>query len=95
VSRGRVAIYGEFDQYVSLSRAKWLVSAHRARFLPSGHLQILHGRAHAEPGTAPTEAGNGPPVRWTSYSGCQAQRKLAGPWSFGWRMNGGAINRGS
>lgn len=93
MSKFRVRVEGEPQQYVSLSRARWLVAARRARFLSSGNLQILYGTAHSEPGSAHAQE-SGPPIRWTEYSGSPVPKKISGPWRFGYRMNGGAVNRG-
>lgn len=83
----RVASSGE---YVSLSRARWLVTARRARFLGTGELAILHGTAHAIPG-----AGGGTAdetvVRWSAYSNVGLPNAARLSWLRGVRMNGAAM----
>jgi hypothetical protein len=94
VARGRVRIFGQPNEYISLSRARWLISARRARFMPSGELQILCGTAHSLDAPKANPDGEGPPIHWSEFSGEEKRRRLGTRWLSGYRMNGGAINRG-
>lgn len=78
------------DEYISLSRARWLVSARRARFLQPGELQILYGPAHAtDPGERVRDAHI---VRWSAYSNLGLPNPAGMPWLRGVRMNGAALH---
>lgn len=72
--------------YVSLSRARWLVAARRARFLGNGELLI--GASQDGGGD---EAANEPRTRWTAYSNVGLPNPARVAWLRGVRMNGAAM----
>jgi len=94
MSSGRMPVHEQPGTWVSRSRARWLISARRARILPSGELQILHGTAHARPaeGRDPI-AETGPPVEWSAYSSAGVRNCSGIRWLDGYHMNGDAVNR--
>ncbi|MGH9535650.1 MAG: hypothetical protein ACRD2E_12420 [Terriglobales bacterium] len=81
------------DEFVSLSRARWLVSARRARFLSPREIQILYGAAHAVPGAgaAAREAADPALTHWAAYSGGGGANPARARWLRGWRMNGAVL----
>lgn len=95
MSAGRMPVHGQPGTWVSGKRARWLVAARRARILPNGELQILHGAAHAQPadGRDPI-ASQGPPIEWSAYSSCGVRNRTGIRWLNGYHMNGDAINHG-
>ncbi|MHB8736421.1 MAG: hypothetical protein ACYC6M_14055 [Terriglobales bacterium] len=59
----------ETTQYVSLSRARWLIAGGRARMTPGGELHLLSGEVHGyDPRERVNPAALGPPARWTPVS---------------------------
>ena len=71
----------ETTQYVSLSRARWLIAGGRARMTSGGELHLLSGEVHGwDPRAQVNPAALGPPVRWT-------------PRSAGHVMNGAVIGK--
>ncbi len=81
------------NEYVSLSRARWLVSARRARFVSAEELQILYGAAHARPGAgaAARDAADQTLVSWGAYSSSGAANPTCSRWLRGLRMNGAVL----
>lgn len=81
------------DEYISLSRARWLVSARRARFVSPREIAILAGAIHAVPGAgaAAREAADATLIYWGAYSGSGAPNSTHSPWLRGVRMNGAVL----
>ncbi|MGH9489008.1 MAG: hypothetical protein ACRD17_00730 [Terriglobales bacterium] len=81
------------DEYISLSRARWLISARRARFVTAREIQITSGEIHAEPGAgaAARDAADTTLVYWGAYSGGGAPNPARSPWLRGLRMNGAVL----
>ena len=68
------------DEYVSLSRARWLVTARRARFFATGELQIFARAARRDE-----------TVRWTAYSNVGLPNPARAKCLRGVLMNGAAM----
>lgn len=69
------------DEYVSLSRARWLVTDRRARFLEPDNSRFLRVRS----------AGREETVRWTAYSRLGLPNPARAKYWRGVLMNGAAM----
>lgn len=88
----KLRVHGS-NEYVSLSRARWLVSARRARFVSPAEIQILYGAAHARPGAgaAARDAADQTLIAWSAYSSSGAANPTRSRWLRGVRMNGAVL----
>lgn len=82
------------DEYVSLSRARWLVAARRAHFVSPREIAILYGGIHATPGAgaAARESADHTLIYWGAYSSSGAANPAHYPWLRGVRMNGAVLH---
>jgi hypothetical protein len=90
MSMGRMEVEGAPGTYVSGARARWLLQARRAQIAGPGRLRLLAPASGAGAGAAAEPLG----AAWSAYSSAGARNCSGRRWLDGYRMNGGAVNRG-